>query len=51
MLSKTDLVQGYHQMPAHPDDIQKTAVNTPFSFWEFLWMPLGLRNTAQTSQH
>jgi hypothetical protein len=35
----------------HPSDIQKTAVTTSFGLFEFPFMSLGLRNTAQTFQH
>ena len=39
---KIDLVCGYHQIPMAPA--------TPFGQWEFLRMPFGLKNAAQTFQ-
>ena len=33
-----------------PDDIQKTAIITPFGLFEFLRMPFGLKNSAQAFQ-
>ena len=50
VFSKEDLVHGYHQVPVHPQDVPKTTVITPFGLIEFLRMPFGLKNAAQTFQ-
>ena len=50
IFSKVDLVGGYNQIPVRQKDVPKTAVITPFGLYEFLCMPFGLKNAAQTFQ-
>lgn len=50
VFTKIDLQKAFHQVPIHPDDIDKTAIITPFGLYEFLFMTFGLCNAAQTFQ-
>lgn len=48
--SSLDLYKAYNQIPMASEDVEKTAVITPFGLFEFLVMPFGLRNASQSFQ-
>ena len=50
IFSKIDLLKGYHQIPVAVDDVQKTAVITPFGLFIFPRTPFGLKNAGQDFQ-
>ena len=48
IFSKIDLIKGCHQIHVAAEDVHKTVIITPFGLFEFVRMPFGLRNSAQS---
>lgn len=44
--SKIDLIRAFQQIHVREEDIEKTAVTTPFGSFEYCFMPFGLRNSG-----
>jgi hypothetical protein len=45
-----DMTNSFFQTRMHPDDIPLTAVSTPFGLFEWMVMPMGLRNAPAIHQ-
>ena len=50
MLSFLDAFSGYHQIPMHPPDAEKTSFITPYGLYCYNVMPFGLKNVGATYQ-
>lgn len=50
VFSIIDMTNSFFQTLVHPDDVHLTAVSTPFGLYEWLVMPMGLRNTPSIHQ-
>ena len=45
-----DMTNSFFQTRMHPDDIHLTAVNTPWGLYEWLVMPMGIKNAPSIHQ-
>ena len=50
MLSFLDAFSGYHQIPMHPPNVEKTSFITPRGLYYYNVMPFGLKNAGTTYQ-
>ena len=48
ILSFPDAFSGYHQIPMHPPDVEKTTFITPHRLYCYNVMSLGLKNAGAT---
>ena len=50
MLSSLDAFSGYHQIPMHPPDVEKTTFITPHELYCYNVIPFGLKNAEAIYQ-
>ena len=50
VFSRLDLVKGYHQVPVADAHVPKTTIITWLDLYKYLYMPFGLKKTAQSFQ-
>jgi hypothetical protein len=50
IFSSLDLMSGYHQLLLHPNDVERSAFNTPLGKYEWKVLPMGLTNTPAVFQ-
>ena len=50
MFSFLDAFSGYHQIPMHPPNVEKTTFITPYDLFCYNVMSFGLKNTGATCQ-
>ena len=50
IFSGLDLVKAYFQCPISEESSYKTTTLTNWGTWRYLWMTMGLKNSAQTFQ-
>ena len=48
--SKMDMTNSFFHTRVHPDSIHLTAITTPFGLYEWMVMPMGLRNSPPIHQ-
>ena len=45
-----DMTNSFFQTRMHPNDVEITAVNTPCGLYEWVVMPMGIKNTLAIHQ-